>query len=99
MIPSAISRMPQAMNDEPVTNDSDNPCFEQLLAVLSAHGKARRRLLQFGIGSAALPFLGWPALAAPVARPGIGFRPVAAIQRRCRTCSRGVHAASTVRLG
>ena len=65
------------MNDEPVTNDSDNPCFEQLLAVLTAHGKARRRLLQFGIGSAALPFLGWPALAAPVARPGIGFRPVA----------------------
>jgi secreted PhoX family phosphatase len=62
----------------PVTNDSDNPCFEQVLAVLSAHGKARRRLLQFGIGSAALPFLGWPALAAPVARPGIGFRPVAA---------------------
>jgi secreted PhoX family phosphatase len=40
--------------------------------------QARRRLLQFGIGSAALPFLGWPALAAPVARPGIGFRPVAA---------------------
>ena len=33
------------MNDEPVTNDSDNPCFEQLLAVLSAHGTARRRLL------------------------------------------------------
>ncbi|WP_313951080.1 PhoX family phosphatase [Accumulibacter sp.] len=67
------------MNDDPISNDSANPHFAQLLTSLSTGAEIRRRrLLQMGLGSAALSFFGLPALAAPAGRPGPGFTPIAA---------------------
>ena len=65
------------MDDDPVSNDSPNPHFEQLLTALAPHAQIRRRLLQLGLGSVVLPFLGLPALAA-ADRSEIGFRAIAA---------------------
>ncbi len=63
------------MHDDP--SSGDHPPFATLLEAASRHATARRRLLQFGLGSAALPFLGWPAFATPAGRPAISFTPLA----------------------
>jgi secreted PhoX family phosphatase len=59
-----------------LSNDGANPHFAQLLTTLSATATTRRRLLQAGLGSAALSFFGLPALAGPTGRAGIGFTPI-----------------------
>jgi secreted PhoX family phosphatase len=66
------------MPDDPISNDSTNPHFEQLLAAPSTPLATRRRLLQLGLGSAALPFLGLPLRAAANARRGLRFPLLAA---------------------
>lgn len=50
------------MDAETISNDSTNPCFA-VLAGLAPHAAARRRLLQIGLGNAALSFFGLPRVA------------------------------------
>ena len=63
------------MDNNVISNDSNNnPDFAQILAA----SPSRRRLLQAGLGGAALSFFGIPALAASFARPSISFTAIAA---------------------
>lgn len=67
------------MEDDPISNDSANPAFAQLLR--SAAGKGRRRVLQLGLGCAALACFGLPALAGQSGNrrsPGMGFAAIGA---------------------
>jgi secreted PhoX family phosphatase len=57
-----------------LSNDSNNPDFAQILAASTT----RRRLLQVGLGSAALSLFSFSSLAATFSRPAIGFKPIAA---------------------
>lgn len=65
------------MDRELISNSGTNPHFERLLTALPAPLNSRRRLLQVGLGSAALSFFGLPALAAAADRPATGFTPIA----------------------
>lgn len=62
------------MNDNSISNNSTNSDFETILAA----NPLRRRLLQAGLGGAALSFFGIGALATPLQRPEIGFKAIAA---------------------
>ena len=76
------------MKDLPPANDSDDRHPVQMVAPLTLQQVTRRRLLQTGLGSAALPFFTLPlrsALAAAAIRPAIGFKPIAA-SRDDRLC-------------
>jgi secreted PhoX family phosphatase len=64
------------MDKDLISNESANPYFVQLLTALSGTATTRRRLLQAGLGSAALSLFGLPVLAGPTVRPGIGFTPI-----------------------
>lgn len=68
------------MDNEPTCNDSANRYFAQLVDAFATPLTTRRRLLQMGLGSAALSslsFFGVSALAGPAgSRPHIGFTPV-----------------------
>lgn len=64
------------MDDDRVSNSSANRHFAQLFVAPSAPVAMRRQLLQAGLGSAALSFLGLPALAASSGQPAIGFTPI-----------------------
>ena len=64
------------MDRDPISNDSANAHFAAFLALRSPSAIMRRRLLQVGLGSAALSFFGLPALAGPTGRPAIGFTPI-----------------------
>ncbi len=71
----------KAHDEEILSNDSPNPSLADLTAV----NPARRRLLQAGLGAAALAALELPlpaiaAAAGRAARPAIGFAPVAVSQ-------------------
>ncbi|HPU79632.1 PhoX family phosphatase [Accumulibacter sp.] len=66
------------MPDDPISNDSTNPHFEQLRVASSTLSARRRRLLQLGFGSAALPFLDLPLRVAAGAQPGMRFPLLAA---------------------
>ncbi|MBN9424069.1 MAG: Tat pathway signal protein [Candidatus Accumulibacter sp. 66-26] len=69
------------MDDDLISNDSRNPVFTPAGASFTSSAgidPLRRRLLQAGLGSAALAFFGAPALAAARPRPPIGFTPIAA---------------------
>ena len=71
---------PSAADDQPACNDSTNPCFGELLTGIAAIPATRRRVLQGGLGSLALAFLGWIDLpsAAAGGRPTLNFPALAA---------------------
>ena len=58
---------------EESSNNSPNSSFQQILSTSTS----RRRLLQAGLGGAALSLFGLPVFAASVSRPSIGFKPIA----------------------
>jgi secreted PhoX family phosphatase len=64
------------MDRDLISNDSANAHFAAFLTRLSPSAITRRRLLQVGLGSAALSFFGLPALAGPTGRAAIGFTPI-----------------------
>ena len=61
------------MADEQISNDSRNIDFQQILSISTK----RRRVLQAGLGGAALSLFGFPAFSASASRPASGFKPIA----------------------
>lgn len=60
------------MADEPISNDSPNNDFQQVLSI----NTTRRRFVQAGLCGSALSFLGLPVFGATPNRPSIGFKPI-----------------------
>jgi hypothetical protein len=86
------------MDKDLISNDSANLDFAQLLTALAATATTRRRLLQAGLGSAALSFFGLPAGRAD-GPAGYWFYADQYFERRYRARSRWLLGAAALRLG
>jgi hypothetical protein len=87
------------MDKDLISNDGANLDFAQLLAALAATATTRRRLLQAGLGSAALSFFGLPGNGRADGPAGYWFYGDQHFERRYRARSRWLLRAAALRLG